>query len=126
VIKGRDDAFKRIDANGDGSMSAAELAAADVGVARRKLDAQFGKLDTNKDGQLSKAEFLAASPQPAALVPGMSKTIAALDKNKDGKVTPDEFRAPQLALFDRIDTNKDGVVSDAERKAVQAARQPKK
>jgi Ca2+-binding EF-hand superfamily protein len=123
VIKGRDDAFKKIDTNNDGSMSAAELAAADAGNARRQLDAKFTQLDTNKDGQLSKAEFLAATPQPAALMPGISKTIATLDKNKDGKVTPDEFRAPQMAMFDRIDANKDGVLSDAER---QAARRPKK
>jgi Ca2+-binding EF-hand superfamily protein len=117
VSNGRDAAFKKIDTNGDGSISAAELAAADAGLARARLDAEFGKLDTNKDGQLSKVEFLAAAPQPSSLVAGMGKTIAALDKNKDGKVTADEFRAPQLAMFDRLDTNHDGVLSDAERKA---------
>lgn len=122
VIKGRDDAFKKIDSNGDGSISAAELAAADAGMARARLQAEFGRLDTNKDGQLSQAEFLGAAPQPAALVANMGKTIAALDKNKDGRVTADEFRAPQMAVFDRLDTNKDGSLSLAERQAARAQR----
>lgn len=122
VIKGRDDAFKKIDSNGDGSINAAELAAADAGMARARLQAEFGRLDTNKDGQLSQAEFLGAAPQPAALVANMGKTIAALDKNKDGKVTADEFRAPQMAVFDRLDTNKDGSLSLAERQAARTQR----
>jgi Ca2+-binding EF-hand superfamily protein len=117
VSKGRDDAFKKIDSNGDASISAAELAAADAGLARSRLQSEFTKLDTNKDGQLSQAEFLAAAPQASAMVANMNKTIAALDKNKDGKVTADEFRAPQLAVFDRLDTNHDGSLSVAERQA---------
>jgi EF-hand domain pair/EF hand len=82
----------------------------------------FDKADKNKDGQLSRAEFLAAAPQASALTANLQKTVTALDANKDGRVTADEFRAPQLSLFDRLDTNKDGVLTLAER---QAARKPK-
>ena len=120
VIKGRDDAFKKIDTNGDGSISAAEFAAAEALVARARLQAEFNKLDTNKDGQLSQAEFLAAAPPASALVPGVEKMIATLDKNKDGKLSPDEFRAPQLSIFDKLDTNHDGTLSPTERAAGQA------
>ena len=125
LASARDAAFKKIDANGDGSINAAELAAAEAGLARARLQAEFTRLDTNKDGQLSQAEFLAAAPQPSALVAEMAKPIAALDKNKDGRITADEFRAPQLAAFDRLDTNHDGVLSTAERQAAQAQAQAK-
>ncbi|MFL6783113.1 MAG: EF-hand domain-containing protein [Sphingomicrobium sp.] len=122
VSKGRDDAFKQIDTNGDGTINATELAAAQANLDRRRMDAEFTKFDTNKDGQLSKAEFLAAAPPAAALVAGTSRTISALDKNKDGKLTADEFRAPQLAVFDKFDTNHDGTLSATERQAANAAR----
>jgi EF-hand domain pair/EF hand len=122
VIKGRDNAFKQIDTNGDGTISANELAAAQANLDRRRMDNEFTKLDTNKDGQLSKAEFLAATPAVTALVPGTSRTIAVLDKNKDGKLTPDEFRAPQMTMFDKLDTNHDGTLSPTERQAGNAAR----
>lgn len=122
VIQGRDAAFKKIDSNNDGNITAAELAAADAAVTRARMQAEFNKLDTNHDGQLSSAEFLSASPAPSALTGNMSKTIAAFDKNKDGKLTADEFRAPQLAVFDKLDSNHDGTVSAAERQAAQAQR----
>lgn len=117
VIKSRDDTFKKIDTNGDGGLSAAELAASDAGVLRARLQGEFAKLDTNKDGSLSQAEFLAAGPQPATLATAAQRTVAALDKNKDGKVTADEFRAQNLAAFDKLDTNHDGSLSVAERQA---------
>ena len=125
VVANRDAVFKKIDTNGDGSISAAELANAEAAIGRARLDAEFTRLDTNKDGQLSKAEFLAAAPPASALMQASAKTVAALDKNHDGKVTPDEFRAPQLAGFDKLDTNHDGTLSPTERQAAQAAAQRK-
>jgi Ca2+-binding EF-hand superfamily protein len=119
--------FKAVDANGDGTLNAAELQSAEgkvqqqrIAAVRGKIEAEFTKLDTNKDGQLSKAEFMAAAPVTSSTPPNGAKLLAVLDKNKDGKVVIDEYRAPILARFDAIDTNKDGVISDAERASAQA------
>ena len=40
--------------------------------------------------------------------------VQQLDTNHDGKISAAEFRAPQLAEFNRLDANHDGVVSPAE------------
>ena len=120
--KGLDASFKAIDTNGDGTLSTAEISAAELKVLQRRAEAvrtrmesEFTKLDTNKDGQLSKAEFLAASPQAPTTAPNSTQVLAELDKNKDGKVSLDEYRAPQLAKFDKLDANHDGTLSAAER-----------
>jgi Ca2+-binding EF-hand superfamily protein len=119
--------FTSLDTNKDGTLSQPEIAAAEtrglqvrVTQMRAQAEAQFTRLDTNKDGQLSKAEFMAAAPSAPAPATG-ANALAALDKNKDSKVSLDEFRAPMLSSFDRMDTNKDGVISPAERQAAQSA-----
>lgn len=124
LTKNLDDTFKAIDTNGDGTLSQAEISAAEMKVlqnrasmARQRLEAEFTKLDTNKDGNLSKAEFMAAAPAGPTTAPNGAPALAQLDKNKDGKVSLDEYRAPQLAVFDKLDTNKDGTISQAERQA---------
>jgi Ca2+-binding EF-hand superfamily protein len=124
-----DKTFKVIDTNGDGTLTQAEISAAEMkvlqnraGAMRSRLDAEFTKLDTNKDGSLSKAEFMAAAPAGPTTAPNGGPALAQLDKNKDGKVSLDEYRAPQLATFDKLDTNHDGTISSAER----AAAQPRK
>jgi Ca2+-binding EF-hand superfamily protein len=127
LLKGMDVNFKAIDSNGDGTLSAAELQAAEVKVQQRRIatlrgrvEAEFTKLDTNKDGQLSKAEFMAAAPATASTPANGGALLTQLDKNKDGKVSVDEYRAPVLARFDTLDTNHDGTLSDAEKKAAEA------
>ncbi len=128
LTKNLDSTFKAIDTNGDGTLSTAEISAAEMkvlqnraGAVRSRLEAEFNKLDTNKDGSLSKAEFMAAAPAGPTTAPNGAPALAQLDKNKDGKVSPDEYRAPQLATFDKLDTNHDGTISAAERQAAQAA-----
>jgi Ca2+-binding EF-hand superfamily protein len=129
MIKNLDGAFKSIDTNGDGTLNAAELGAAESKVQQRRVaqlrgqyDANFAKLDTNKDGQLSKAEFMVAAPRTPATPPNGANLVTQLDKNKDGKVSADEYRTPVLARFDALDANKDGTISAAERQAAQTNR----
>ncbi len=132
IIRNIDANFKAIDSNGDGTLNAAELGAAEskvqqqrLGQMRARFEADFTKLDTNKDGQLTKAEFLAAAPRAPSTAPNGANIVAQLDRNKDGKVSADEYKLPMLARFDALDTNKDGTISAAERQAAQA-RAPKR
>ena len=43
------------------------------------------------------------------------KRFDRADKNKDGKITLDEYSAPRLATFDKLDANHDSTLSPAER-----------
>jgi hypothetical protein len=120
--------FKGIDGNGDGSLSVAEITAAEskvlqqrIAAIRARAEGQFAQLDTNKDGQLSKAEFMAITAGLKADTPDGKAALTALDSNKDGKVSVDEFRARPLAQFDSADTNHDGTISPAEADAIRAA-----
>lgn len=124
MVRNVDANFKAIDTNGDGTLNAAELTAAEgkvqqqrIAQLRTRFEGDFTKLDTNKDGQLSKAEFMAAAPRASATPPNGAAVIAQLDRNKDGKVSADEYRAPILGRFDALDTNHDGTLSQAERQA---------
>lgn len=132
VLKNLDASFKTIDSNGDGTLSAGELAAAEGKVQqqrilaiRQRVEGEFNKLDTNKDGSLSKAEFMAAAPTSASAAPNGTALVSQLDANKDGKVSADEYRNPMIARFDRIDTNHDGTLSATERQAA-ASQAPRK
>ena len=120
LIRKLDAQFKEIDTDGDGTLSQAELAAAEaarikarIAQARAQLEAEFSRLDTNKDGQLTTAEFMAAAPQPPTTSPDVSAAFARLDRNNHGKVTASEFSAAAAARFDRMDTKHAGVLNIA-------------
>jgi Ca2+-binding EF-hand superfamily protein len=122
VTQNLDSKFKLLDSNHDGSVTKAEMEAAE-GRAKQEAEARlaqqadqsFTKLDTDKNGQLSLAEFKASLP--SIRTRPVDAVLQRFDTNKDGKVTLQEFGAPTLALFDRFDTNKDGTISDQERNA---------
>jgi len=112
-VKRLDAQFGALDTNHDGSVSKAELQAAQARSIQARLQAEFKQLDTNHDGQLSYAEFAAA----AHINISADQLLQRLDSNHDGKVSAEEFRAPQLATFATLDANHDGVVTPAETQA---------
>ena len=123
-VKSIDARFNAMDTNHDGVVSKAELAAElqkelDTAKAQvtQRLRQQFTQLDTNKDGQLSFAEFSAVIGNVHS-VETPDQKLQQLDTNHDGKITAEEYRAPELAKFNKVDTNHDGVVTPAE---IQAA-----
>jgi Ca2+-binding EF-hand superfamily protein len=117
-IKKIDTGFAAVDANHDGSLTKAELDAAERRTFQQRLQAEFKQLDTNHDGQLSFGEFAAAAHTNV----NVDQIVQKLDSNHDGKISADEFRAPQLANFAKLDANHDGVVTPAEIQAFAKAR----
>ncbi|WP_078118149.1 EF-hand domain-containing protein [Thiosocius teredinicola] len=55
-VAGAAPTFKKADANGDGSVDAAEFAAT-------KIERKFEKIDKNGDGSLNKDEYMAATEE---------------------------------------------------------------
>jgi Ca2+-binding EF-hand superfamily protein len=112
-IKKLDAQFNALDTNHDGSVTKAELQAAEQRALELRAQAEFKQLDTNHDGQLNLQEFMAGAPtQKVGEI--LDQALRQLDSNKDGKIAPEEFRAPQLATFEKLDADHDGVVTPAE------------
>ena len=128
LSKALDARYAKVDANGDGALSADELARNEAQrIERAKAEVAeavqraFAKLDTDKDGKLSLEEYRAAAPTVTAKpAENAADIVKLLDKDKNGKVSSAEFKAPTLAAFDRIDANKDGTVSPEERRKAAA------
>ena len=113
LVKTLDTQFGAVDANHDGSISKAELEAAELRGLQQRAQAQFKQLDTNHDGQLNFQEFAAGGL--TQIVSQLSdRGLQQLDTDRDGKISADEFRAPQLASFAKVDANHDGTVTPAE------------
>ena len=122
--------FAKMDTNGDGTLSRAEIESAHASFAKvanevvaERTQARFASYDTNKDGKITLPELTAKVS--ADRKAGASDAIAKLDADKDGSVSLTEFRRvtprPQLETTDdflkRFDANKDGKVTKAEYKA---------
>lgn len=110
-----------LDADGNGALSAEEIAAAAEALQR---------LDTDGDGQVSGEELRAAGPAPEATAggppaptavaeagKGLKKMLARLkeaDANGDGKLSRDEAPQGIAARFDQFDANGDGALDETE------------
>lgn len=118
--------YADLDADKDGKVTGEEIKArllkkaeADLAVLKKARDESFTKLDANGDGSVSRAEFEEKAPLPKIKDPAEMVTarLTRFDTDKDGAITQDEFRAPTLTNFDKMDLNKDGMLSVAEQKA---------
>jgi Ca2+-binding EF-hand superfamily protein len=100
----RAQAFERMDANNDGSVSSEEFMAAGD---------RFARADADGNGLLT-AEELAAAGQAQAQQ-RIARMIERLDANDDGALSKDEIEARNdrdpSRMFDRLDADDDGVLS---------------
>ena len=116
--------YADLDGDKDGKVTPQEInsrlvksAEAKVDVLRKARDEAFARLDTDKDGAISRAEFDSKAPLPTIKDADAKPFLDQFDADKDGYVWKDEFRAPTLANFTKLDANKDGTLSLAEQKA---------
>lgn len=137
--------MKALDADQDGTLSAAEI---------QNASAALAKLDKNSDGVLGPDELRPDFSQMAGAgaagrpgVPGgpdrsgqpggrpqgremVSRMFETRDTDKDGKLTGDEIPERMRQNLERVDTNSDGAIDKAEleqamaRMAEQGGRQP--
>jgi Ca2+-binding EF-hand superfamily protein len=133
---GRSPLVAAIDADHDGTISAAEIANA---------PAALQALDKNADGQLTADELRPAFGPRAGRREGggrrgpgaearddnaagpadddLVSRLMAFDTNKDGSLSRAELPARMQGLFDRADANKDGLLTPEELKATAGAQQ---
>lgn len=130
-------AFAKLDTNGDGKITAEERKA------RRdaRIAEQFKRMDADGNGAITLEEMKAAHDKRPAFgeKAGTERRMhhagkgrhpgfgfhggpnGKLDANNDGVITKEEFLAPALARFDRMDTDRNGVLTAAERQAAREA-----
>lgn len=116
--------YADMDANKDGKVTAEEIdarltksAEAKLEAIKKERDAAFARLDTNGDGSISRAEFDEKAKLPTVKQPDAKPFLDRFDANKDGSITLEEFRAPTMANFAKMDLNKDGTVTPSEAKS---------
>ena len=109
--------FQRLDADGDRTVTEAEILASQRAAAEqealRQNQAVFAQLDGDGDGMLSPQEF-AQLANPDAVPVAASPILTQFDANGDGTVTLLEYRIATQANFDRIDGDRDGIVTPEE------------
>ncbi len=104
--------FSSVDANGDGAIVKAELAAV--------VQTGFQRLDPNGDGVLDPRELHDIAAARAADKGGdpqklLGRVMKAKDKNDDGRLTPLELNpAAVRSVFQALDRNGDGKITLAE------------
>jgi Ca2+-binding EF-hand superfamily protein len=102
--------FTQLDTDGDGSLTAADLAAA--------AEDRFARADTDADGRITQDEWQAAAEARAADrdTRRAQAMLERRDANGDGALTLEELTSGDRAarMLSRLDTDGDGAVSQAE------------
>lgn len=96
--------LEALDTDGDGQLSAAEIAAASQSLL---------KLDKNGDSQITSAEYNPRLEDKTASS-DLEQRLMLLDKNGDGVLTADEVPERMKPLFERGDANHDGKLTKEE------------
>lgn len=129
VMAKANERFAKIDANNDGVIDAAEIAAhrEQMRAARAERLASMSEEDKAKMQErrgMMKQRWAkrGGTSDPARVGRGKGDWLARLDTNGDGLISRDEFVAPMMSRFDRMDANNDGIVTAEERAAARAAR----
>ena len=100
-----------LDTDRDGSVSAAEMAAAPRALAT---------LDKNSDGRIALEEVMVRRPeggergggeQGVAVSPDLVSTLFSFDENKDGKLSKAEVPERMQGIFLRADADHDGLLT---------------
>jgi Ca2+-binding EF-hand superfamily protein len=106
--------MKVLDADGDGALSAEEIANASIALLT---------LDQDGDGALSTEELRPPRPPRGQ---GFVDRVMSFDDDDDGQVTADEMPQRMQRLLERADTNDDGAIDQAEAEAasLQKGRRP--
>jgi len=97
--------LRALDADGDGTISAAEIANA---------PAALRSIDANNDGVLTEDEVAYVFESKPGIADEMTGLLMSYDRNGDGRLTPDEMPERMQGLFVRGDKNHDGVLTAAE------------
>lgn len=109
--RGMGPAFEELDANGDGSLTLAEIEA--------RAQARFAETDTNGDGLISAEEMTAAmdKAREGRAERRIRHQIERMDANGDGLLSIEEMaegRRSPASMFDRVDADGDGVITEDE------------
>jgi hypothetical protein len=130
-----EDLFKKMDSNGDGSVSEQEFESTVVNIspqgtnaansadAQSRAEAEFKKTDTDGDGKVSESELAAAMKSHEAEHQGGAEAEAAAGGAQGarpagggggGSVENTSASSSASKTYDPADTNEDGVVSEQE------------
>ncbi len=97
---------KEMDANGDGTLTQAELIA--------EVEKVFVGYDKNKDGKLIRDEYEGAGGVRSAMGGFVKQHAQEIDVDGNGIITKDELTATATRMFDRTDVNRDGKLAGDE------------
>ncbi len=112
--------FKKIDANGDGSLDKSEIQAATKGRIGPSPELILSKFDTNHDDKLSEAEFkdsLKKMGGPGGTGPKGGMPPGGMGRMPPGGAPPSGGKSgsSDMNVYDKKDLNKDGIVTYQEK-----------
>lgn len=119
----RTERLARMDADRDGSLTAAEAHAGMQARRNERMGARFDRLDANRDGAISRTEFEAAREaragrahgQRANRGPRMERRMERMERR--GPVSIEQVQTRAAATFARLDADRDGYLTAEERRA---------
>lgn len=119
LLQWQQNLFKKLDTNGDGTLTKTELEqdVTAAGGTTASADALYAELDPDDTGSVTEQQFEANFPPPS-FSPEMGAQFIADQAQRSG-TSSDDDPATQFAasLFDQLDTNGDGTLTKSELEA---------